>query len=639
MDEKLEPGEHWLAIEDFSPGCYSQGGAVVGNATDRLLGAPLGAADAENTFSCYALPNNNLAALPGITQTYAFPGTVNPGAGANYIVGLLIHDELADGTTEGIVILEYDTGASHSWSAYSYILETNTLTAIVNTTNTGIGPGLFGSPYPQFTRVANAFLISAVAVGATTTFTTSFVSVANPFSVGQTFYFDELPKGVTGLALNTPYLVTAVGGASGAWTFTIATPTTGGAYTSGGGATILEIPYGPVAVFPSGGQAQAAQGGTVGGQLYMYPNPAARSVYGAFPMMANPGASITGQTLVHQSRILVLAGVNYTYPAGGGFDTNENINFTDPPLSASMDNQQTVLAAEEPYGYGCGGSISAGELFLVKKRGGGVIVTGDIVSPTVTILPGVQSTGNIYGNAASTPAGFIYCSYDNGAWLWNGSNTSRKISQNLDNGFFLPNEFAGTGGAPFIASNNYGFYVNTYGDQVFFSNNWMYDTRNGAWWTYTPRKAQGGHDLFWWQPVNGNFIYAGQLSFPGSNVNFMYRFDPATAAQTYQWQSLPLKLESPDHVMDIREVAIMTGCSTAGTSINISILDNGSVVWGPQAMSGTIAQSQTIRYNTAAIGTTNPVFRVIATGAGGDMPIIKSIKIRYNVRARVGVNN
>src|SRR5208282_2542453 len=122
---------------------------------------------------------------------------------------------------------------------------------------------------------------------------------------------------------------------------------------------------------------------------------------------------------VHQNRIIVLSGVTYDYPAGSGFDTNEQICFTDPPNSAALGFQQTVLVPEEPYGYGCAGSISAGELVLIKKRGGGVVVTGDIFSPNVTDLPGVEPTGGIYGNASSGLDGFFYCSYENGAWVWN----------------------------------------------------------------------------------------------------------------------------------------------------------------------------------------------------------------------------
>lgn len=610
------------------------GGAVVGNTVDRRLGAPVGAADAEVTYGCYALPNKALAALPGVTHVYAWPGSGY--SGTQFLVGCLIHDELDDGTTEAILISEYDDGTTHYWQAYSYIVETLATNLIVNTTNTSAA-GYFGSPYPQFTRVANVYEISDVTTGTTTIFTINFGGAGNPFAVTTgaqgTFYLTQLPLGVTGLDLNTPYTVTAVGGSSGAWTVSIGTPTTSGTYTSGGGMSILEIPYGPVAVFPSGGPAQAAQGSTAAGQLYMYPNPSDRSTYGAFPMMANPGGSVTGQTLVHQSRILVLAGVSYTYPAGGGFGTNENINYTDPPLSASMGNQQTVLAAEEPYGYGAGGSISAGELFLVKRRGGGLIVTGDLVEPSVTVLPGVQSTGTLYGNGASTPVGFVYCSWDNGAWVWNGSNTSQKMSSNLDDGFFLPPEFGTT-----FASNNYGFYVNSYGDKVYFSNNWMFDTKNNSWWTYYPRPNQGGTNLFWVQPVNGNYIYAATLSIV-NNGAFLYRFDPTVASQNYQWQSLPLKLTAPDHVSDIREIVVRASNSSGGSVLTLSVLDQGSVVWGPDTMSGNVgAGPQLVRFNVAAIGVREPqVFLQVA--GSGDMPVIHGIDIRYTTRARQAVTN
>jgi hypothetical protein len=359
-------------------------------------------------------------------------------------------------------------------------------------------------------------------------------------------------------------------------------------------------------------------------------------------MMANPGDSITGQTIVHQSRIFVLAGVDYGYPAGGGFATNENLNFTDPPLSASMGDQQTVLVAEEPFGYGCAGSISAGELFLVKKRGGGVVLIGDIVtSAQVTMLPGVQPTGNIYGNAASTPMGFVYCSFDNGAWVWNGSNTSQKVSQNLDDGFFLPPEFSP------MASNNYAFYVSSFGDKVYFNNNWLFDTRTGGWWPYYPRKAVGtvggiqGEDLYWVQPVNGNCIYAAQLSFVGStSLNFMYRFDPSFPAQYYQWTSLPFRVTDRDHRTDIREVVIRASSSNGNGKITVSILDQ-NVFQTSQVMPAAIGEGpEIIRFNMPGGGYSEPQIQVaVQATSSGDMPIIHSIEIGYRERAHQAVQN
>lgn len=549
--ERVDPDAiKYLKLDDFSAGCYSNGGSVVGNTTDRSLPAPPGAADAENTYACYAIPSGGLAALPGITATYVWPGNFKA-SGTTYVTGILIHDELGNGTTEAILIGEYDDGVNHQMQAMSYVIETVTATNIVLTTET-TGVGIFGSPYPQMTRMANA------------------------------------------------------------------APTT--------------TPGHPSIVWPSGGPAQPA-GIT---SVYVYPDPATPTLYPPRNLItgaAGAQTSVAGQLNVHQSRVIIFAGTAYGWPTGGSFNTNENINFTDPPNSTVLGQQNTVLAAEEPYGYGAAGSISAGEFFVVKKRGGGLIVSGDIFAPNVTLLPGVQSTGNIYGSGESTPGGFFYASFDAGAWVWNGSNTSRKVSQNLDDSFFLPVEFGP------MASNNYGFYFSHFGDKVYCSNNWMYDTRNQAWWTYWPRAAQGGQDLFWTQPINGNFIYAAQLSFTNSNKAFMYRFDPATPAQIYQWQSLPLHLPGEvDRVSDIREVLLRVSSSIPGASITVSILDKGTVVSAQATSVSPSVGPDYVRFNFGSIGVTEPALRIRVANSGVDMPIIHGIEIGYKPRAHQAAN-
>ena len=646
MSPKEDPGPQWIRIEDFSPGIYSASGTVVDATANRTPAAPLGSADPNNTWSCYSIPSGSLVALPGITQTYTWPDTSTNGydhgaARPTYIVGLLIHDELGSYNTEAIVMAEFDDGSNHYWKAYSYILETAALNTIVGTTNVSAA-GIFGSPYPQMSRAAAGLPITAVTVGATTTITTNSTLGANPFApttIGSaagapvSVYFNQLPVGVTGLTLNKAYTITASGGSSGAWTGTFATsPSTGGAWSSGGVAVVLQIPYSPVCVFPSGGPAQPAGSS---GQLYMYPDPSNRSSFTPFTMMVNPGQSVTGQTLTHQSRIIVLAGTSYTW-TNTTFSTNENLNYTDPPASAAIGNQQTVLAAEQPYGYGAGGSISAGELVLIKKRGGGVIVTGDIFSPTVTSLPGITSTGNFYGNAASTPVGFIYCSFDNGAWSWNGSNTSQKISSQLNNSFYLPPEYSS------MQSNNYGYYAQEFGDKVYMSNNWMMDTKTGNWWTYYPRLAQGGHDLFWIQPVNGNYIYAGQLSFKGaSSLDFLYRFDPSSPAQTFQWQSTPLHLAPVNQTVDVRQVIVRASCTQINNSITISVLDQGTVVAGPFTYNGITTGPELLRFNIGGIGLYEPSIRISSTNTAGvaDMPIIHGIDIQYSISTHLASDN
>ena len=538
----------WLRIEDFSPGCFSNGGVVTGNTGHRQLSAPIGAADAENTWSCWANPSRALVALPGVTQTYTWP-TDYKNPGTTYIVGLLIHDELGNGQTEAVIMSEYHSGSNNYWQGCSYILESAVTNSITNQTYSNAAGGIFGSPYPQMTRTSGT--------------------------------------------------------------------------VSGG---FAQPPFLPTIVFP--GPASA----TTSGSLWLYPDPSNPTSFTAKNLIGTTGAP-TGQLVTYANRIVTFSGTNYAWPGSvGGFNTNENLFYTDPPQSTvwpAAGSAPTVLASEAPYGYGATGSVSTGELFVVKKRGGGLILNGDVANGTVTVLPGVASTGNIYGQGASTSAGFVYCSYEAGCWSWNGSNTSQKLSAQLDDGFFLPPEFST------MLSNNYGFYVTAFRSKVYVSNNWMMDTNNGSWWTYYPRKAQGGSDLYYTQVVNGDYIYASKLSFTNTDRNWLYRFDNATPAQTYQWQSLPLHLAPVDQVVDVREIIVRASATNPNATVTVSIIDDGQVVAGPFTQSGTISTGpELIRFNFGAISCYEPSVRIVVKNdpqTPGDMPVIHGIDMRYVV--------
>jgi hypothetical protein len=395
--------------------------------------------------------------------------------------------------------------------------------------------------------------------------------------------------------------------------------------------TNTTVPGNPVVVFPSGGPAQP----TVDGALYMYPNPATPTSYTPLDLVT-PTVQITGQVVCHQNRVIVLTGITYGYPAGSGFETNEQICFTDPPNSAVLGFQQTVLAAEEPYGYGAWSSVSAGELFLIKKRGGAILVTGDIFSPNVTVLNGVQPTGGFYGRADSGTVGLFYCSASNGAWMWNGGSTSVKVSKQLDDNFFLPPEFAT------MKSNNYGFYAQCIGDKVYFSHNWIYDTETGSWWRYYPDENQGGTSLYYVNPVSGPYIYAGVLSFPDSDKTFLYRFDTATPAQNYQWRSLPLRLATDDHVIDIIRVFCHVSSTSDYSKVTMSIFNKDTQVWTATQTNTVSNGPDILRFNAGSgtKGLTEPQIQVSVTNSEtGDMAIIHDIGFEYVVRAPQAADN
>ena len=62
-----------------------------------------------------------------------------------------------------------------------------------------------------------------------------------------------------------------------------------------------------------------------------------------------------------------------------------------------------VFVQENPFGYGAWGSISASELFLVKNRQGGVVIQGDLNSPTVTSRCPASPSYGVMSRGGSRP--------------------------------------------------------------------------------------------------------------------------------------------------------------------------------------------------------------------------------------------
>lgn len=427
-------------------------------------------------------------------------------------------------------------------------------------------------------------------------------------------------------------------------------PTTGGGFFGAPYPTFTRMSPGgtgnpqPVLVFPSVVDTDANAGS---GHVYVYPSLSAPTAFGVEDLVVVGTTGITGQVICYGSRVLVLAGIGYSWPVTGGINTNENINFTDPPESAVYGNQQTVLAAEAPWGYGAWGSQSVGELLFVKKYGGGLILNGDIFAPSSVIsIPAIESTGDFVGRAESTVVGLIYCSENRGAWLWNGGNTAQKLSNQLDDNFYDVEKSLS------FASNNYGFFCYHWQDWVLFSNNYLFNPDTGGWWVLYPNKANGtsatpGHTLFHYSlGTIGNELYAAPLQFKSTDtpIDWYHKFDNTIPAPHWQWQSLPIHVtKNANRVLDVRQIVVRLSDPSNSGNATATVTCGGF----SETISAGIGPSPTtfrLNVGVGAIGLTDIVVRVNGDNASGpaaneSSPILHSLDIGYTERASVGVSD
>ena len=398
----------------------------------------------------------------------------------------------------------------------------------------------------------------------------------------------------------------------------------------------------PELVFP-GSVSTDASG--VDGHLYIYPPILAPTSFAVQDLIVS-SSSVTGQVICYGSRVLCLVGQDYPWPVAGGINTNENVNFTDPPETSTYGNQNDILGVENPWGYGAWGTISVGELMLIKKVGGGLILYGDIDAVTSIIpMPGVESVGDFVGKADATELGLIYCAEDRGAWIWNGGNSSQKISAQLRDDFY--DATTGTG----LESNNYGFCVGHWQDWILFSNNFMYDPDTSSWWVIYPTDANGdtnvpGHTMWWWLPGRfGNQMYAAPIRFGttgGLTKNWYYKFDNTVPAPHWQWQSLPIHVDAnADRVLDVRQVIVRASDPSSSGHATMTVTVNGQVL-GTIPAGDLIADPKPFRFN-AGVGVRG-INDIVVTINGdnavsGSSPILHSIDVGYEIRAGVPVIN
>ena len=358
-------------------------------------------------------------------------------------------------------------------------------------------------------------------------------------------------------------------------------------------------------------------------RFYVFPDPSTPALNN---IVINSGAEASGMLIAHQSRILILQATIEDHGVNAITFTNELINYTDPPLTSNIPAQMVQLGTEFPYGYGSFGSISAGELLLIKKFGGALLVSGDIFAPSVTSLPGVASTGNATNEGTFSPIGLIYVGNNGTAvYAWNGSSASEVLSENIDMNTapLLRTDFPET-----WSSLGLQYWHELWGNFVVFSNNYLLDTATRSWWILEDptvynvgmmTKSKVRTAMYFikstWSMGDTQQIAVGALS---------------QLAESYSWNSQPIPV-SIRKVIEVRRIDVLASAESGTTStvtLTLTAMDGST-----QTKTVAITPSgQPVRVTTPfSIKGTNLVLRIQADSGNAsiDAPIVYGVTAYY----------
>jgi len=346
-----------------------------------------------------------------------------------------------------------------------------------------------------------------------------------------------------------------------------------------------------------------------------YPLRVRDAVYGYFPNFASPpnifmstpghfdgtaNRQFQGAFMCtgHQGRVVVAQRVpsQYENRSSGLYAWKDRLTAS-APLQPQVFGGGGEFVEEVTSGIGTMASLSADELLVVKHSGGGYLLRGSVTNPTVTKLPFIESTYGVVSSPVATPMGLVYGSR-NGVFVWDGGQTSRHISPQLD-GFFWRHTATKYQGH----SARFGWWH----PWVMAPNGFMFDTRNQGWWRLD---NPSGHEAYTVYAVsNRDRLYA----FPwrlgaAAPANVVWnQADSDVLASQWSWKSQPL-YETRDTAFKVRDVTILATAADAGSTVTVTITGINEAGLEPLAsvtftLADVLDQPQQLTKDVPTIGT------------------------------------
>lgn len=298
---------------------------------------------------------------------------------------------------------------------------------------------------------------------------------------------------------------------------------------------------------------------TYGEELYTFPDDQTPAVHSYYDMdTPPPGVPQPERIVAHQGRVVVFPlSLNSFGDANYVWAHNELMYWFAVNDVGTMDTDSffnVVFGYENPSGYEGVASLTANELFLLKRRGGALLLRGDLNDPTAITLPNVLAPGFSNNQGIHSPIGFVYCVDNNTVWVWKGGDTSENLAPQMLNNFWRPD---GTGpldvGAKYRAHTTNALWSRF----IVLPRNWFYDIDQQGWWLLDdPTVRQGYHlDSDWTQRWLWMTPYAMDYN-AGGNMPVAYEYDRSRGANSYQWQGHPVQM-SMDRNVECRQVVLV----------------------------------------------------------------------------------
>jgi len=308
----------------------------------------------------------------------------------------------------------------------------------------------------------------------------------------------------------------------------------------------------------------------------VYPVRCRDALFGWFPSFGSPpgvfmnsGAHFDGSTnmsywggymcVSHQGRVVVAQRVpaQYENRDGGMYAWKDRLSATEV-LQPHVFGGAGEFVEENTALIGTMASLSADELFVVKHSGGGYLLRGSVVTPTVTKLPFVESTAGVVSTPVATPIGLVYGSRK-GVFVWDGGQTSKHISPQLD-GFFWKHSNA-----------NYQGHQARFGwwhPWVMAPKGFMFDTRHSSWWQLDDPSTHEAYNVYATSGSGRLFAFPWRLT---ATQNVLYNYaDPDRLAPSWSWKSQPL-VETLDQAFKVRDITVVATSTSPGSSITVTV--------------------------------------------------------------------